>query len=133
VRHLSAMAMIMSAMSGCEPDGGGAASVFVNDVPCEDGAVALDFPDLTVGAPAGRTVFLRDANGGAEGVVDANVGFGDGTDPAFTLLRDPFVASDALVLPLRIQPSAAGSVIGSIVVVIDDALACTVALSASTS
>jgi hypothetical protein len=121
-------------LTSCEPgDASAGGGVVVNDVPCEGGVVALDFPDLTVGAPAGRTVFVRDAQGGVDGVIEADVGFGEGTDPAFSLLRDPFIANDALVLPLRIQPTQAGSVAGSFVIVLDDALACTVQLSASTA
>ena len=135
MRHISAITLLLSALGGCEPDGGGGgASVVVNDAPCAGGSVALEFSDLVVGAPAGRTVFLENADGSLEGgVFDADVGFGEGTDAAFSLLRDPFVASEALVLPLRIQPTVAGNVGGSIVVVVDDALACTIQLSASTS
>jgi hypothetical protein len=120
---------LVGAVTGCEPE---VATVDdplrINGTACVTGALSADFAGLIVGVPVDRPVRVQDAGGAA---VDVEAALADGSDPAFSLLRAPFVADDATVVPLRVQLTAPGAVGGSLVFTPSSGSACTLELVAS--
>jgi hypothetical protein len=100
----------------------------INGTTCITGTLNAAFPDLIVGVPVDRPVRVQDAGGAS---VDVEVALAEGSDPAFSLLRSPFVADDATIVPLRVQLIAAGTVIGNLVVTPASGSPCTIDLTAS--
>jgi len=113
----------------CEPEAATVDDpVRINGTVCVTGALSTDFENLIVGVPVDRPVRVQDGGGAA---VDVEAALGEGSDPAFSLLREPFVADDATVVPLRVQLTAAGDVTGSLVITPTAGSPCTIALVAS--
>jgi hypothetical protein len=120
---------LFGAVTGCEPE---VATVDdplrINGTACVTGSLSADFANLIVGVPVDRPVRVQDEGGAA---VDVEATLAEGSDPAFSLLRAPFVADDATVVPLRVQLTAPGSVGGSLVFTPSTGSPCTLDLVAS--
>lgn len=119
----------LGVVPGCEPEGTAVDNPLrINRTACVTGTLSADFADLIVGVPVDRPVRVQDEGGAA---VDVDAALLEGSDPAFSLLRAPFVADDATVVPLRVQLTAAGPVTGRLVFTPVTGSGCTLDLIAS--
>jgi hypothetical protein len=124
-----AMAMTMTTAAGCEPEGVAVDDpLVINDTACETGSLSASFSGLTVGVPVDRPVRVQD---GARAAIDVDVRLSDDADPAFSLLRAPFVVNDAMVVPLRVQLTSTGTVTGTLELAPETASPCRLSLRAS--
>jgi hypothetical protein len=103
---LAAVALLMTA---CEP--APPAALVVDGQPCIDGALPANFSGLVVGAPFDHAFRVTDDLGG---VVELEAAFVDGSDASMRLLRAPFAAEGAVVVPFRVQPTAPGRSAGTL-------------------
>ena len=125
---LFAMALI-GVTAACEPEVEAVeAPMRVNGTTCITGTLSADFENLIVGVPADRPARVQDEGGAA---VDVDAALSEDSAPAFSLLRAPFVADDATVVPLRVQLTAAGVVTGGLVLTPATGSPCTLELTAS--
>jgi hypothetical protein len=115
---------------GCEPQAPSADDALrINGTACVAGVLPADFTGLTVGAPADRPVRVQS---NALEAVEVEAAFGDDTNASFSLLRAPFPAPDATVVPLRIQLTAAGTVTGTLFITPVVGAPCELTLTATT-
>ena len=121
--------VLIACSCACEPQASAVEDPLrVNDAICGSGTLPADLTGLTVGVPADRPLRVQDASGAP---VEIDAVFAEGTDPAFSLLRQPFVADDATVVPLRVQVLS-GTPEGTLVLTPDIGSACEIALTATT-
>ena len=121
--------VFLACSCACEPQASAVADPLrVNGAICSAGALPADLTGLTVGVPADRPLRVQDADGAPVGI---DAVFAEGTDPAFSLLRQPFVADDATVVPLRIQVLS-GTPQGTLVLTPDVGNTCEIVLTATT-
>lgn len=120
---------VVMTTAGCEPEAPSVDDpIVINGTACETGALAAAFPSLIVGVPVDRPVRVQDGAGVA---IDVDVRLSDDADPAFSVLRAPFVADDATVVPLRVQLTSSGAVTGTLELTPAAASPCRLSLRAS--
>ena len=121
--------VLLACLCACEPQASAVEDPLrVNDAICGSGTLPADLTGLTVGVPADRPLRVQEAGGAPVGI---DAVFAEGTDPAFSLLRQPFVAGDATVVPLRIQVLS-GTPQGTLVLTPDVGSTCEIVLTATT-
>lgn len=119
----------LGVVAGCEPEATTVDDPLrINGTACVTGTLVADFPDLIVGVPVDRPVRVQDQDGA---IVEVDVALDADSAPAFSLLREPFVADDATVVPLRVQLTGPGTVTGSLVLTPTTGSPCTLALTGS--
>jgi len=121
--------LALAVTSACEPQAPAVdAPLRINGTACVTGGLPADFTGLTPNVPADRPLRVQDESGAPVGL---DAALADGADPSFSILREPFVADDATVVPLRIVPVVQGTVNGTLVLTPDVGSACEVVLSAT--
>jgi hypothetical protein len=123
-------ALAVVALSACEPQSAVVeAPLRVNGTVCMTGALPADFTGLIENVPADRPLRVQSDDGGPATVTAAFDA--ESTDPSFSILRTPFPADDATVVPLRILLTIAETVTGLLMLTPDAGSACEIVLSAS--
>ena len=123
-------ATLVVGAGACEP--AGAALLVVDGVPCAEGTLPATFTGLRPNVPLDHAFRVTDDRDGTPGLAAA---FAEGSDPGLTLLRAPFVADGAVVVPFRAVAPGPEPVSGALVLQpagdADALPACTIAVSAS--
>ncbi len=113
----------------CEP--AGPALLVVDGVPCADGTLPATFTGLRPNVPLDHAFRVTDDR---DGTPVLSAAFADGSDPGLTLLRAPFVADGAVVVPFRAVAPGPEPVSGALALSPDAGNGlppCTIAISAS--